>query len=438
MVSTQSLLYAAASEVTLGRVTSLIQQAGPEVPTIEYKEKMANTIAKGVVAMANTYGGLMLVGVGDDRKIVGVGEKTIEAVAEHCSAQIEPPWVPEIIPVAIDAAADKYLLVLRMVPGSYPSPLLHRSIAYVRHQNTTHPADWQRLRELCAQYDAPHTDDPWITVHRPDLPKAPNGSNDTTVDFVLKTGLSCPVAREAQWRPMAERDVDAYIRALQQSPLNMALARLSSGGSDGGFTSFERHGLNRSDRVQLRWWGAPEWWPADVPNPVEAVARLEVPGGYGNAATRLTADIEIVVRLSAGIKAMHERNQRPGELELWRIAPRVLGDLLDALLAALSGVETSTALGLLAGIDAVAVPKPRALHLVTARPITETIYTTGLKPIPDAGISMGAHVLADPAIDLADPGERRIQVDRWLEQIALDAGLTGMQRIIQQLAAERS
>ena len=43
---------------------------------------------------------------------------------------------------------------------------------------------------------------------------------------------------------------------------------------------------------------------------------------------------------------------------------------------------------------------------------------------------MGAHVLADPAIDLADPGERRAQVDRWLEQIALDAGLTGMQRIV--------
>jgi len=54
-----------------------------------------DTIACGVAALGNTYGGLLLVGVTDDRIVRGVKEKTIETVADHCAAKIEPPWVPD-------------------------------------------------------------------------------------------------------------------------------------------------------------------------------------------------------------------------------------------------------------------------------------------------------------------------------------------------------
>jgi hypothetical protein len=39
------------------------------------------------------------------------------------------------------------------------------------------------------------------------------------------------------------------------------------------------------------------------------------------------------------------------------------------------------------------------------------------------------------ALDLADGAERREQVEAWLVQIALDAGLLGMERILQRLPA---
>jgi hypothetical protein len=89
----------------------------------------------------------------------------------------------------------------------------------------------------------------------------------------------------------------------------------------------------------------------------------------------------------------------------------------------------------LAGIDPVAVPQPRVLHMVTTRPVTDVLDTTGLRPIPDAGPSMGAHVLADPARDLADEDDRREQVAAWLTLIALDAGLRGMEQLVLRLAA---
>ena len=77
MTSAQSLLYAAASDITIGRVRALVRQVGAESPTIEYKEQMCDTIARGVAALGNTYGGLLLVGVTDDRIVRGVKEKTI-------------------------------------------------------------------------------------------------------------------------------------------------------------------------------------------------------------------------------------------------------------------------------------------------------------------------------------------------------------------------
>jgi hypothetical protein len=56
-----------------------------------------------------------------------------------------------------------------------------------------------------------------------------------------------------------------------------------------------------------------------------------------------------------------------------------------------------------------------------------------LQLIPGVSGSRGAHLQADPALDLADSGDRITQVSRWLCQIAADAGLTGMERLITQL-----
>jgi len=84
----------------------------------------------------------------------------------------------------------------------------------------------------------------------------------------------------------------------------------------------------------------------------------------------------------------------------------------------------------LAAIDPLAVPQPRNLHVVMGRPVSEVLDTTALKPIPNAGQSHGAHLLVDPALDMADASERWRQVTLWMEQAALDAGLLGMEAVL--------
>ena len=428
VTSPQALLYAAASDITIERVRALVKQVGPESPTIEYKEQMADTIAKGVAALANTYGGLLLVGVSDDRIVRGVKEKTIESVAEHCAARIEPPWVPEIIPVALGQGSGLYVLVLRVVPGRHPRPLLVDGVAYVRHQNTSHPADWQRLRDLFTQAAGGGQDDVW-DLRAPDLPRGADGTTDDTVDFILRSGLNFTVAPEATWRPLPERTVTAFTGALNASPLNSALRSLSIGGAlNGGMNPFHRQGHNRSRTVRLAWWGAPGGWPDGWPGRVEATARLEVPGGYGRSATHIQAEIDVVVRYSAAVEIARQRDA--GGLNMlpphWRVPPQQLGELIGSVLETLTCKDVAGPLAELAGIDVLAVPQPRVMHMVTVRPVTEVLDTTWLRPIPEAGDSRGAHLLADPALDLADDGERSEQVRRWLIQIALDAGLTSI------------
>jgi len=61
------------------------------------------------------------------------------------------------------------------------------------------------------------------------------------------------------------------------------------------------------------------------------------------------------------------------------------------------------------------------------------LLPAGLFVIRNGGVSHGAHMLADPALDLSDPAERGEQADRWLIQMAADAGLLGMETLVSKL-----
>ena len=193
-----------------------------------------------------------------------------------------------------------YVLVLREVPGHHPRPLLAGGVAYIRHQNTTHPADWQRLHDLFAESAAARQDDLW-DLYAPDLPRGCDGASGT-VDFVVRSGLNVTVTRDAQWRPLAERTVTAFTGTLNRSPLNAVLMRLAAGGAPaGGMNPFHRQGLNRSRLVRLARSGFPDGWPAGRPGPAEASVRLELPGGYGHTATHVRVEADVVVRRSGAI-----------------------------------------------------------------------------------------------------------------------------------------
>jgi hypothetical protein len=92
MTTWQSLLYCAAADVTLERIRNLVAVTGTESLTVDFKEgRSTPTIAECAAAMANTHGGLILVGITDqEREIVGVPREAIAHIA-MCSPRA---WSP--------------------------------------------------------------------------------------------------------------------------------------------------------------------------------------------------------------------------------------------------------------------------------------------------------------------------------------------------------
>ncbi len=89
--------------------------AGGESSTVEFKRKTTKyeKIAKEIVAMANTKGGYLIIGVDDDGTIYGIeSEKSeTEIIQQTCLFYIEPPIEPNIQIVNLNK---KDILVLKI------------------------------------------------------------------------------------------------------------------------------------------------------------------------------------------------------------------------------------------------------------------------------------------------------------------------------------
>jgi Putative DNA-binding domain len=257
VTSTMSLFACSPADVTLERVRELVGQDLPESLTLEYKEKYSPSLVKSVAAMANSYGGLILVGVTDQPgpgRLAGVPEQALVQIVNACHEQLEPPWQPEIVPVPLTAeAGGRYILVIRIDPARAPRPLLISGAAPVRLQGRNATADRSRLAQLFSETSA-LLQGGGRRLNPPDLPAAADGT--PSADFVIRTGLLIPAGDTATWRPLSERAVGTLADALNNSPLQQVLMGWCTHMGIGGFDPFHRSGFNRARHARLVWQGA--------------------------------------------------------------------------------------------------------------------------------------------------------------------------------------
>ena len=117
MTSPASLFSAPAADVTLARVRQIVGQNLPEGMTLEYKEAYSPGMVTTVAAIANSYRGIILVGVTDQQRpdrLQGVPDTAMVQIVNACHDRLEPPWEPEIIPVQLAPGGSRYILVLRI------------------------------------------------------------------------------------------------------------------------------------------------------------------------------------------------------------------------------------------------------------------------------------------------------------------------------------
>ena len=157
--SVSELLPRPFSELTVADVQSIVDVVGEERESLFFERKQQVTpasLAKSCSAFANTYGGLLLVGIGDDNdELVGV-----EAIAEPQVWVKDvlrgrllplPPFRARSLPLDDDRAL---LLVLVEESSSTPHLITRHGAIYVRNPGSSDPVpieDQRRLLELAAR-----------------------------------------------------------------------------------------------------------------------------------------------------------------------------------------------------------------------------------------------------------------------------------------------
>jgi hypothetical protein len=159
--SVSELLPRPFAELTVADVRRIVEAAGEERESLFFERKQQVTpasLAKSCSAFANTYGGLLLVGIGDDNdELVGV-----DAIAEpqvwvkdvlRGHVLPLPPFQARSLPLEDDRAL---LLVLVEESSSTPHLLTRHGAIYVRNPGSSDPVpinDQRRLLDLAARGD---------------------------------------------------------------------------------------------------------------------------------------------------------------------------------------------------------------------------------------------------------------------------------------------
>ncbi|MGW0467623.1 AlbA family DNA-binding domain-containing protein [Streptomyces sp. NPDC003027] len=124
---TDSLFAASAADLTIERIRALAARPDQvESLTLESKRAYSFGLVKTIAAMANTYGGMILVGINDKaepgvERVVGVdAQETIDKIASTCSEKLDPPWEPTFFTVPFDDDSGRSVVVIRVDPTSPP------------------------------------------------------------------------------------------------------------------------------------------------------------------------------------------------------------------------------------------------------------------------------------------------------------------------------
>jgi len=130
-------------------IKQLITQG--ESQTAEFKSslKLLNEIGETISALANTSGGIILIGVDNDGRILGIdiGKKTMEDLANFIKENTDPKIYPDIKPHQID---DKKIIAISLKEIE-EKPVFFKDRAFQRVGKTNQRISANKIRELAKQ-----------------------------------------------------------------------------------------------------------------------------------------------------------------------------------------------------------------------------------------------------------------------------------------------
>lgn len=155
-------------EISWDDITAFCQQRIPEGAYLDYKQDFPAQLEKTMSAMANTFGGIILIGVEEDNEkkpvlpIMGIQLQRglSERVTNIILSTITPPVFPEI-QVCSDQSGARAVVLVR-IPQSHQAPhaISNNTRVYLRTGDVNNPEELATVDQvsLCARIglDTPH------------------------------------------------------------------------------------------------------------------------------------------------------------------------------------------------------------------------------------------------------------------------------------------
>ncbi|MBY8889423.1 ATP-binding protein [Streptomyces sp. PTM05] len=226
------LFEAPATDVTLDMVQDFVNLKIREGLTVEYKRAGDKPI-EAVAALANTYGGLLLVGVAEEEKgvpseIVGapLGEK--EKLINQMATRFDPPWTPEVIEVPYGGAAgDKVVLVVRIDRATVPRPVVLDGSIFVRLDARNAKANRQMMRMLLDEPAVQAEPTPMLARHGLKQYGSPFRDDGNDPDVALRAVSTMALWRGEERTRFPSGLAGEVVKALQETRAQPLLSRLS-------------------------------------------------------------------------------------------------------------------------------------------------------------------------------------------------------------------
>jgi Schlafen, AlbA_2 len=235
-----------ASDVTYELIEGFVNDALEanlltESMTLELKRRRSGTnVAEAVAALANSDGGIVLVGVdekGSDirERLVGVPPDEHDRLIGHLQILLDP--LPEVIPVAIPDK-DALIIVLRVRAEDYLHPVLVGGKIVYRIPGATVPADRQRVVDLLRRNESLVATGIKLPVaaRLTDPTRVPLWTSaDPLIESVVRImgGLVLPSrALDRPWLPTVARD--AIVESLDASVIPAGIWQMGAGAAVDG------------------------------------------------------------------------------------------------------------------------------------------------------------------------------------------------------------
>ncbi len=116
-----------------------------ENETVELKQSFSKTVIETLVAFANTKGGKVIIGVKDNKSIVGISatEETIQKWINEIKQSTEPSIIPDVELHKLEKR-DIAVFIIKEFPVK---PLSFKGRYYIRKQNSNHQLSVQEISD---------------------------------------------------------------------------------------------------------------------------------------------------------------------------------------------------------------------------------------------------------------------------------------------------